>query len=50
MENEAMMDKYETLSTDLLEWIKRTISELNDRNFQVGIRLFYQTLLTVELC
>lgn len=30
-----MMDKYETLSTDLLDWIKRTISELNDRNFQV---------------
>lgn len=34
MENEAMMDKYEALSTDLLEWIKRTIAALNDRNFE----------------
>lgn len=33
MENEAMMDRYEQISTDLLEWIRRTIQQLTDRNF-----------------
>uniref|UniRef100_A0A915D0Y9 Calponin-homology (CH) domain-containing protein n=1 Tax=Ditylenchus dipsaci TaxID=166011 RepID=A0A915D0Y9_9BILA len=34
MDNEAMIDKYEQLSTDLLEWIRRTIADLNNREFQ----------------
>uniref|UniRef100_A0A914XEU2 Spectrin beta chain n=1 Tax=Plectus sambesii TaxID=2011161 RepID=A0A914XEU2_9BILA len=33
MENEAMIGDYERLSSDLLEWIKRTIESLNDRRF-----------------
>jgi spectrin beta len=33
MENEAMIGDYERLSSDLLEWIKRTIESLNDRHF-----------------
>lgn len=33
MDNEAMIEKYETLSTDLLEWIQKTIVELNARQF-----------------
>lgn len=28
-----MVDEYETLSSDLLEWIKMTIEQLNDRHF-----------------
>lgn len=34
MDNEALKDKYETISTDLLDWIKRTIDSLNDRHFE----------------
>uniref|UniRef100_A0A914C484 Spectrin beta chain n=1 Tax=Acrobeloides nanus TaxID=290746 RepID=A0A914C484_9BILA len=34
MDNEALKDKYETISTDLLDWIKRTIASLNDRHFE----------------
>jgi len=34
MDNEAMIDRYEALSTDLLEWIQRKIGELNDRHFE----------------
>ena len=34
MENEALKERYETLSTDLLEWIKTTIKSLNDREFE----------------
>lgn len=33
MENEAMMDQYEQISTNLLEWIRNTIQELNNRQF-----------------
>lgn len=33
MENDKMINKYETISSDLLEWIKSTIEKLNDRNF-----------------
>lgn len=33
MENEAMINDYERLSSDLLEWIKRQIEGLNDRHF-----------------
>lgn len=31
MENEKMINRYETVSTDLLEWIKQKIEILNDR-------------------
>jgi spectrin beta len=34
MENEAMMDKYEQISTDLLEWIQKKIQELKARQFE----------------
>lgn len=34
MENENMMDKYEQISTDLLEWIQQKIHELNNRQFE----------------
>lgn len=34
MENEAMMDKYEQISTDLLDWIQKKIQELNGRQFE----------------
>lgn len=34
MENESMMDRYEQISTDLLEWIQRKIQELNNRQFE----------------
>jgi spectrin beta len=33
MENEKMIHEYELLSSDLLEWIKKTIETLNDRHF-----------------
>ncbi|KHJ93485.1 spectrin repeat-containing domain protein [Oesophagostomum dentatum] len=33
MENEKMINKYETISSDLLEWIKEKIEKLNDRTF-----------------
>ncbi|CAJ0600329.1 unnamed protein product [Cylicocyclus nassatus] len=33
MENEKMINKYETISSDLLEWIKEKIENLNDRTF-----------------
>uniref|UniRef100_A0A1I7XMH6 Spectrin beta chain n=1 Tax=Heterorhabditis bacteriophora TaxID=37862 RepID=A0A1I7XMH6_HETBA len=35
MENENMINKYETISSDLLEWIKQTIQKLNDRCLQI---------------
>jgi spectrin beta len=30
---EKMVDDYETLTSSLLEWIRTTIYQLNDRNF-----------------
>ncbi|TKR87947.1 hypothetical protein L596_012272 [Steinernema carpocapsae] len=33
MESEHLVNEYERLSSDLLEWIKETISKLNDRHF-----------------
>ncbi|KIH43377.1 hypothetical protein ANCDUO_26618 [Ancylostoma duodenale] len=33
MENEKMINRYETISSDLLEWIKEKIEILNDRTF-----------------
>lgn len=34
MDNEAMVNSYEGLSSDLLNWIKRTMETLNDRRFE----------------
>ncbi|KJH51468.1 spectrin repeat-containing domain protein [Dictyocaulus viviparus] len=34
MENEKMINRYETISSDLLEWIKQKIEILNDRTFR----------------
>ncbi|CAD5231758.1 unnamed protein product [Bursaphelenchus xylophilus] len=33
IDNDKMMDKYEEISSSLLEWIRKTIINLNDRNF-----------------
>lgn len=33
LEMEKMVDEYEGLTTNLLEWIQSKISTLNDRNF-----------------
>lgn len=33
MENERMMHEYESFTSDLLEWIKLTIEQLNKRDF-----------------
>ncbi|VDN06971.1 unnamed protein product [Thelazia callipaeda] len=33
MENERLINEYERLSSDLLEWIRLTIESLNDRHF-----------------
>lgn len=38
MENEALMDKYEEISSSLLNWIRNKIIELNDRNFLNSLR------------
>uniref|UniRef100_A0A5S6QYZ5 Spectrin beta chain n=1 Tax=Trichuris muris TaxID=70415 RepID=A0A5S6QYZ5_TRIMR len=33
IENDVMIEEYERLSSDLLQWIKKTIERLNDRKF-----------------
>lgn len=33
LELEKMVDDYENLTTNLLEWIKAKVATLNDRNF-----------------
>lgn len=33
VENERQIEEYERISSDLLEWIRRTIEKLNDRRF-----------------
>ncbi len=33
MENERMIHEYESFTSDLLEWIKQTIEQLNKRDF-----------------
>lgn len=38
MENESLKDKYEEISTSLLNWIRIKIVELNDRNFLNSLR------------
>uniref|UniRef100_A0AC34RH48 Calponin-homology (CH) domain-containing protein n=1 Tax=Panagrolaimus sp. JU765 TaxID=591449 RepID=A0AC34RH48_9BILA len=34
MENETLKERYETMSTNLLEWIQETIARLNNRQFE----------------
>ncbi|XP_014662859.1 PREDICTED: spectrin beta chain-like [Priapulus caudatus] len=54
IENEHMMNEYESLTSDLIEWIKKTIQELNDRTFEnslTGVQsqlLQFNTYRTVE--
>ncbi|CAI4222623.1 unnamed protein product [Auanema sp. JU1783] len=38
MENEERINKYETISSDLLDWIKQTIEKLNDRTFSNSLQ------------
>lgn len=44
MENEALVERYEQLSSGLLEWIKQKIVELNDRQFANSLRGVQQQL------
>uniref|UniRef100_A0A914HJH5 Spectrin beta chain n=1 Tax=Globodera rostochiensis TaxID=31243 RepID=A0A914HJH5_GLORO len=44
MENEALVEKYEQLSSALLEWIRAKIGELNDRQFANSLRAVQQQL------
>jgi len=44
MENEALMERYEQLSTGLLDWIKQKIGELNDRQFVNSLKGVQQQL------
>ena len=44
MENEALVERYEQLSSDLLEWIKAKIAELNDRQFANSLKDVQQQL------
>lgn len=44
MENEALVERYEQLSTGLLDWIKQKIGELNDRQFANSLRGVQQQL------
>ena len=54
LENERMINDYETLTSDLLEWIDQTISVLNDREFAnslIGVQqqlASFNTYRTVE--
>lgn len=45
MENERMIKEYESLTSDLLEWIKKTISQLGDRQFANSLIGVQQQLL-----
>ncbi|XP_074662524.1 spectrin beta chain-like isoform X4 [Tubulanus polymorphus] len=44
VENEHMMEEYESLTSDLLEWIQQTISTLNDRTFSNSLQGVQQQL------
>lgn len=44
MENEALFERHEQLISDLLEWIKAKIAELNDRQFANSLRGVQQQL------
>lgn len=45
MDNEKMIREYETLTSDLLKWIERTISQLGDRQFANSLHGVQQQLL-----
>ncbi|KAK6634026.1 hypothetical protein RUM44_004633 [Polyplax serrata] len=45
MENEKMIREYETLTSDLLKWIEKTISQLGDRQFANSLHGVQQQLL-----
>lgn len=44
LENEEMIKQYETLTSDLLEWIENTIEVLNDRHFANSLNGVQQQL------
>jgi spectrin beta len=44
MENEALVERYEQLSSGLLDWIKQKIAELNDRQFVNSLKGVQQQL------
>lgn len=44
MENEALVERYEQLSSGLLDWIKQKIAELNERQFVNSLRGVQQQL------
>jgi spectrin beta len=43
---DSMINDYETMTSDLLEWIQRTIEALNDRNFANSLIGVQQQLAT----
>lgn len=45
MENEATIREYETLTSDLLQWIEKTIIALGDRQFANSLTGMQQLLL-----
>ncbi|XP_026313733.1 spectrin beta chain isoform X3 [Hyposmocoma kahamanoa] len=45
MENEKMMQEYESLTSDLLQWIERTIDALGDRTFANSLEGVRQQLI-----
>ena len=44
LENDEMINQYETLTSDLLEWIENTIQVLNDRQFANSLNGVQQQL------
>ena len=44
LEHERMINDYETLTSDLLEWIENTITVLNDREFANSLQGVQQQL------
>jgi spectrin beta len=44
LENDEMIHEYETMTSDLLEWIKNTIDVLNDRQFANSLNGVQQQL------
>ena len=45
MENDRMIQEYETLTSDLLRWIESTIESLNERDFANSLAGVQQQLL-----
>lgn len=46
LETDQMINDYETLTSDLLAWIKQTIEELDDRKFANSLNGVQQQLST----